>query len=137
MKPDRLFVFDTNVLVSAFLFKKSVPRQALDRAIENGALVRSEETSSELRAVLMRSKFDKYISVQDRVKLLDNFEQIALLYTVVHTESLCRDPKDDKFLNLALSAKSELIVSGDQDLLVLSPTFPIAIMTPAQFLDLQ
>ncbi len=46
----------------------------------------------------------------------------------------CRDPKDDKFLELAYSAKAKCIVSGDQDLLVLHPFRGIPIKTAAEFL---
>ena len=45
----------------------------------------------------------------------------------------CRDPKDDKFLELAVSGRADLIVSGDQDMLALNPFRGISIVTPAAF----
>ena len=45
----------------------------------------------------------------------------------------CRDPKDDKFLELAVSGRADLIVSGDQDMLALNPFRGIPIVTPAAF----
>jgi predicted nucleic acid-binding protein len=45
----------------------------------------------------------------------------------------CRDPKDDKFLELAVNGRAEVIVSGDADLLVLDRFHGIPIITPAAF----
>jgi putative PIN family toxin of toxin-antitoxin system len=134
MSLERLFVFDTNVLVSGFLFKKSVPRQALDLAISIGKILHSDETLEEMWEVLVRPKFDPFLSLSDRILLLQGFEQISQHVPLTTQVSLCRDPKDDKFLCLALSAQSECIVSGDKDLLVLADTFSVPIFTPAQFL---
>ncbi len=46
----------------------------------------------------------------------------------------CRDPKDDKFLEVALSGKADLILTGDADLLTLNPWRGIAVLTPAEYL---
>jgi uncharacterized protein len=46
----------------------------------------------------------------------------------------CRDPKDNKFLELAIDGKATEIVSGDQDLLILHPFRGIPIVTVSQFL---
>jgi predicted nucleic acid-binding protein len=48
----------------------------------------------------------------------------------------CRDPKDDKFLELAVHGRADLIVTGDQDLHTLNPFRGIAILTPNAFLGL-
>jgi predicted nucleic acid-binding protein len=56
------FVFDTNVLVSAALRRRSLPRQALDHALEHGGLLVSEATVRELRAVLFHPQFDTYVT---------------------------------------------------------------------------
>jgi predicted nucleic acid-binding protein len=47
----------------------------------------------------------------------------------------CRDPKDDKFLELAVSGAACCVVTGDQDLLALHPFRSVSILTPAQFLE--
>lgn len=47
----------------------------------------------------------------------------------------CRDPKDDKFLELAVSGKADFIISGDGDLQVLNPFRKIKIVSPREFLD--
>ena len=48
----------------------------------------------------------------------------------------CRDPRDDKFLEVAVTGKADVIVSGDQDLLVLNPFAGIPILPPAGFLQI-
>jgi predicted nucleic acid-binding protein len=47
----------------------------------------------------------------------------------------CRDPKDNKFLELAVEAGAACIITGDKDLLVLNPFRNIPIFTPAEFLE--
>jgi putative PIN family toxin of toxin-antitoxin system len=57
-----------------------------------------------------------------------------LVEVTVHVVE-CRDPRDNKFLELAISGNAECIVSGDQDLLVLHPFRGISIVKPRDFLD--
>lgn len=59
---DKYFVIDVNVLISAFLFAKSKPRQALDKAQDIGIVLLSNAVLAELVEVLTRPKFDRYIS---------------------------------------------------------------------------
>lgn len=135
MSPERRFVFDNNVLLSAFLFKQSTPRRAFDLALSLGIVVHSEETMDELWEVLVRPKFDRFLSMADRIALLQAFERVSFRFPITSSVALCRDPKDDKFLSLALSSDAESITSGDQDLLVLAGNFSVPILTPAQFLE--
>ena len=65
------FVFDTNVIVSALLTKKSVARDCLDKARELGRILLSLEVVEELYDVLGRSAFDRYIDEEDRIKFLN------------------------------------------------------------------
>ena len=55
------FVVDTNVLISALLFKNSVPFQAIELAEKQGIILYSEATLHELEQVLNRKKFNKYL----------------------------------------------------------------------------
>jgi predicted nucleic acid-binding protein len=48
----------------------------------------------------------------------------------------CRDPKDDKFLSLAVCGRATHLVTGDADLLALNPFEGIRIVTPRQFLEI-
>lgn len=60
------FVFDTNTIISAALFRQSIPRQALDKALSTGTLLASEDTIIELTSVFLREKFDRYLQREKR-----------------------------------------------------------------------
>ncbi|QDL09617.1 putative toxin-antitoxin system toxin component, PIN family [Brasilonema octagenarum UFV-E1] len=128
------FVFDTNVLISAFLFSQSKPRQALDQAQDIGVLIFSSSVFSELREVLYRPKFDRYLTEERRQELLEDLTQTAQFIDVTEQISECRDPKDNKYLELAVSGQAECIVTGDDDLLVLNSFRGIEILTVQEFL---
>jgi hypothetical protein len=129
------FVLDANVIISALLFKKSLPRQALDKARKQGIVLMSRLIWSEINEVLARPKFDKYISIKERQLFLLAFEQTVKFIEIQETINACRDPKDDKYLDLAVNGQAECIVSGDRDLLTLHPFLEIPIITVAQFLN--
>jgi putative PIN family toxin of toxin-antitoxin system len=131
------FVADTNILISRFVFLNSVPAQALRRATETGDLLISTETLEELGSVLFRPKFDNYISRSRRLAFYESLRITAEFIESVAPISACRDPKDDKFLALALTGHAEFILTGDQDLLVLHPFRGIDILNPRQYLDRQ
>lgn len=127
-------VIDTNVLIGAFLFRNSKSRRAYDLALERGKVLLSFPTFDELADVLYREKLDKYIIDEERSRLIEDYVNIAEL-TLVNTKLMdCRDPKDDKFLELAVDGKANCIVTGDKDLLVLNPYRGVLILTPEDFL---
>lgn len=136
MKRTNRFVFDTNVLVSAFLFPDSFVAKAFDKGLTTGTVFLSEETLEELQEVLLRDKFDKYLPKPIRQAFVQKFEILAAMIEISETVSVCRDPDDDKFLSLAVSAKANAIISGDDDLLVLNPFNNISIIPPAVFLKI-
>ena len=132
---DPRLVFDTNVLVSAVLFLSSVPAQALEFGQAAGTLLLSDETAEELCRVLMRTKFDRYVPPQERARFLGRLLDDSVLVAIVEAINDCRDPKDNKFLELAVSGGATHLVTGDDDLLVLHPFRGVAIVTPQAFLD--
>jgi uncharacterized protein len=129
------YVFDTNTLISAALFPSSKPAEALNIAINKVFLFASEATIKELEEVLNRKKFDKYISIERRIDFLNAFRNFVLILPIVSQVQDCRDPKDDKFLDIALAASAHFIISGDKDLLVLHPYDKIKILSPVQFIE--
>ena len=139
MKRTKNFVFDTNVLISAFLFvhSKSKPRLALNKALEQEKVVVSDETILELSEKIMAPKFDKYVTIEERLNLLQQFQKTSRSIKVTEQVTLCRDPDDDKFLSLAKAAEATAIVTGDDDLLVLNSFDDIAIITPDEFLKMK
>ena len=128
------FVFDTNAVVSAALLKESVSRRALDRALGSGELVVSLDTMDELNRVLGRGEFMKYVTEDERMEFLTLLLRESRLVKVTAHVVACRDPRDNKFLELALSGRASHIVTGDSDLLVLHPFRGIAIVSPKWFL---
>jgi putative PIN family toxin of toxin-antitoxin system len=127
-------VIDTGVAVSAVLLPNSVPRQAFDAASARGKLLISEATVAELDEVLRRPKFNKYVPEEKRLEFLAALVQAAELVEVTEVITACRDVKDNKFLELAVSGKASHLISGDGDLLVLHPFRGIAILAPQAFL---
>ncbi|OOQ60654.1 putative toxin-antitoxin system toxin component, PIN family [Mucilaginibacter pedocola] len=132
---NKFFVFDTNTLISASIAYTSNPKKAVDKARRVGKLLFSNETLNELSLVLMRRKFDKYISLEDRLVYLQRVEKEATIRVTTSNFTDCRDVKDNIFLNLAFDWNAECIISGDTDLLILNPFKEIPIITPTQFLE--
>lgn len=135
MTTERRSVVDTTVVVSAVLLPRSVPRQAFDRAAAAGPLLISAATVAELDQVLRRPKFDRYLREEERLEFLAALVREAELVEVTASVTACRDPKDDKFLELAVSGRATHIITGDADLLSLHPFRGVAILTPAQFIE--
>ena len=135
MKND-LFVIDTNTLISAFLFRYSNPRKAFEWVVKTGTVCSSLETYNEFSEVLLRPKFDKYISLEERLLALKDFKQLALFSEIPETITACRDPKDNKFLELAVATNAACIITGDKDLLELHPFRGIPILSAADFLNI-
>lgn len=129
------FVFDTNALVSVALLPKNVNKLALQKAEKIGDIVFSNETLSELKSVLIRTKFDRYITLIERLEFLDRLEARYQKINVTSNFSDCRDSKDNKFLNLAFDSDAAAIISGDKDLLVLDPYKNIRILNASDFLN--
>ena len=130
MKTKR-FVFDTNSLISALILPSSVSRIPLKKADELGILVFSKETLDELNEVIIRSKFDKYVTLEDRLEYIQRLEARGEIIKTSSVFTDCRDKKDNKFLNLAYDGKASCIITGDQDLLILNPFQQIEIISSA------
>jgi uncharacterized protein len=129
------FVLDTNVIVSAVLSPRSVPRQAFDRAFLLGTVLGSDSILVEVDDVLRCPKFERYVSEDERLQFLAKFVGDAMIVEVKDVVTDCRDSKDNKFLELAVSGGANYIISGDADLLVLDPFRGISIVTPQVFVS--
>jgi putative PIN family toxin of toxin-antitoxin system len=97
-----------------------------------GGLLKSHVTEQQLFEVLARPYFDSLIDLDARAWLKELLSA-AVLVTITERIAACRDPTDDKFLELAVNGHADLIVSGDGDLLALNPFRQIPILTPAAF----
>lgn len=127
-------VADTNALVSRLLLSQSAPAQAVRKAIDEAQLLASEATLDELASVLSRPKFDRYVTIAERQAFLERLIRIVEIVPIVHTVRACRDPRDDKFLEVAVNGEGGVIITGDRDLLILNPYRDIAILTPTEYL---
>jgi hypothetical protein len=135
MNNERRFVFDVNVLMSSLLTRNSKPKQALKKSQLSGQIIMSQAIWMELEQVIMRPKFDKYITVEERQRFLLDFFTVIEFIEITESISVCRDFKDDKLLELAVSGRAESIITGDQDLLILNPFRDIQILTVQSFLE--
>ena len=131
------FVFDTNVLISALLLPASKPRQALDSALKKGELLLSLDVLAELVAVLGRKQFRRYVTEEEVRAFVAALTRQAVLVDVDVQIAKCSDPKDDKFLELAVSGQATHIITGDADLLALHPFQGVQIIAPHAFLRSQ
>lgn len=129
------FVLDTNLIVSAALFKQSVARQAFEKAITTGEILISDALQTELSGVMLRQKFDRYVALETRLRFLSGFISLSTVVEISERIQVCRDPKDDMILETAVNGQADTIITGDQDLLVLHPFRQIAVLSPRAFLD--
>jgi uncharacterized protein len=129
-------ILDTNVLLSRLLIPDSVSARVVRRFLDRAQPIVSEETLRELAETLARPKFDPYVSRPDRQRFFELFARVAEWVPITTTIRRCRDPKDDKFLELAVDGNADWIITGDKDLLELSPFELTSILTPAAALAL-
>ncbi len=126
-------VVDTNVLISAGLKQGSFPNLALYQASQRCVLLKSVATDAQFSEVITRS----YIAPLMRPELRDWLIQLmrsAELVSITERVVACRDPSDDKFLELAVNGRADLILTGDKDLLVLDLFRGVPIVTPRDFI---
>ena len=127
-------VADTNVLVSRLILPESVPAQVLRQVEFNSLLLFSESTMYELADVLSRQKFDRYVRLDDRRGFIERLGKIAEFIPIVQLVRECCDPKDDKFLEVALNGSADMIITGDTDLLAMNPWRGVEIFSPIDYL---
>ncbi len=130
-------VVDTGVLVSGLIRRSGTTGEIL-RTLRDGhfTLIYSTPILVEIIDVLGRGLFrTKYHLEPEDITALVNLVRLRgelIIPTVSVT--VCRDPKDNKFLEAALAGKADALVSGDADLLVLNPFENIPVLRPAEFL---
>jgi len=130
-------VIDTGVLVSALIRKQGTTGDVL-RALRDGrfTVIYTTDIVVEIIDVLGRAKFRaKYNIEPDDITTLVNLIRVRGELVVPNKKvTACRDPKDDKFLEAAIAAQADCIVSGDADLLDMTPFQETPILRPAEFL---
>ena len=134
-------VIDANVMISAAFGGK--PLEAVGRALKEHDVFISEIIREELEGVLKR--LSKKLSLEQIRYLQEKVDQlfkVAHRITVSTHLSLSRDPKDDHYLSLCKEAQADFLITGDKDLLNLSPQvlkkngIACRIISPATFLEM-
>lgn len=128
-------VIDTNVLVSAFLFKGSLTK--IVDLWKKGEIhpVISKETFEEFMTVL---QYPRFSLTADEIRTIVDDEILPFLEVMEIKETVngvCRDPNDDIFLAVAVNSGASCIVTGDKDLRELGKFREIRIVTPKAFLE--
>ena len=127
-------VLDTNVVLSALLFHAG-SLSWLRGAWQSETIrpLASHDTMAELIRVLFYPKFK--LTNEDREDLLGDYLPWCETVTVPNSTEVpdCRDAFDRPFLELALAAKADALITGDKDLLELANSFTVPILTPAAY----
>ena len=97
----------------------------------------STETIEELVKTIQKNKFNKSFEGREekRKGLVIDYTDLVTVVIITQVSTDCRDPKDNKFLSLALSGGADFIISGDKDLTVLNPYHGVRILTMREYAD--
>lgn len=123
---------DTNIWVSALELspERGTICAAFTKAVQDDVLA----TADELEAELIRVLTEKFGWVRDRVEAaLTAALQRSIRVQLEGTVKVCRDPKDDMFLECCQRAGSDYLIAGDKDLLVLGQFGKTEIITAAEY----
>ena len=126
-------VIDTNILVSFAIRPNRNFERIFDHIVALGVCLVSEDTIGELLDVLRRDKFRKYIPLDQSLDYVEWYAAISELIAVTEHVTACVDPKDDKFLSLAVAGQADCILAGDSDLLDMTNFRGIPIYNPSTF----
>lgn len=126
-------VFDTSSLLAVCIYPDREPARIFRLALLHLELVATPQTLAELAQVIGRPKFDTWRPHQVRMVWLQHYAANVVEYQPVSQVTDCRDPKDNKFLDAALTASAEVIVCSDKDLLVLHPYRNIDVLNLQDF----
>ncbi len=140
MSLPRRVVIDTSTLVSAALKPGSVPHQALLQALARCDVCASVPTWLELERVMRRARFDRYLAPEARLEFAAMLRAHLHFFPVTQADEdglspACRDTMDNKFLALIQVCRADMLVSSDDDLLVMNPWCGVAILRPMAFLS--
>jgi len=131
-------VVDTNVWISSALSRQGAPALVVRRVLAFGVPVLTPETCAELESRLWKPKFDPYLSVELRRRILLDLQAVAHWASAnpdLSARTWCRDPDDDKFVRAALASGAAWLVTGDRDLLDVGDLPGLRILSPVAALS--
>ncbi len=129
-----MIVLDASTLVSAAIKPGSPPHRAVRYAFDVGEVALSEATLAELVDVFARPRLARFVDPELRDEVLALLDAHGVFFVPTERVTDCRDPKDNNYLELAVASGTDIIVSSDDDLLVLHPWRGIRILRPASYL---
>jgi putative PIN family toxin of toxin-antitoxin system len=127
-------IIDTNLLIS-FLITKNFTR--LDEIIfsKKCVLIFSQELLEEFLTVAKRPKFRRFFSSSEIEEILETIQEYAEFVEVTSKTVVCKDPKDNFLLSLSMDGNADFLLTGDNDLLILTKFRKTSIITISDFLD--
>ncbi len=128
-----MILLDTNIFVSYSLSRSSALGQRVAETLRRHPYALSDKTFGELTEVVLRDKFDRYVGRQARIEMLRQIATRAEWFNPSETIHDCRDPMDNKFLELAATCNADFLITGDEDLLTLNPFRKTHILTLSKF----
>lgn len=129
-------ILDTNLLISAAITPGNKPYQILHWVVSNATLFTSDEIYEKLKQVIVRKKFEKYFTnYESRDHFLNLIFKFSTFATPREKIDHCRDPKDNKFLELAVAINADFLIAGDEDLYILKSINNTVILSTNVFFD--
>ena len=132
-------VIDTNVYISALGFD-NILLKLLNICFESELIqiYISDQIYNEIEEVFFRESFDKKVknslSKESKLEFLQNLKLLTVNTKTDQKITICRDPKDNKFLELAQTVKAHYLITGDKDLLDLKQFGGTKILKPSEFI---
>ena len=131
-KTNHRIIIDTNLWIS-FLLTNNYTK--LDVILSKGRkLLFSQQLIEEFVKVVQRPKLKKYFTIEDIENLLITISTKPTFIKVTSEIDICRDPKDNFILALAVDGKATHLLTGDKDLLVLEKIEDTQIITITNYL---
>ena len=127
-------ILDTNLLISRALTPSSLTASAVRLMIDHCELLVSQATMDEFATTLTRVQSKGFVKQGEALMLITSYKEMVEWVPIIERVQECRDPKDNKFLELAVNGQADYIVTGDKDLLVLHPFRGIPILTAKDFI---
>ncbi len=128
-------ILDTNIFISYVLKPSAGMAHVVHTAFDIGTVLVSQDTFDELRHVIERFVKHGYVTVQEASEFLGSIVEASEWVKILETVQACRDPRDNKFLELAVNGQAEYLITGDKDLLVLHPFKETKILSTKDFID--
>jgi len=129
MRLDRKrLVFDTSALIPVCLYPERETAQAFKNILLEHDVFCSTHCWQELHAVISRPKFDAWQPFAQRLAWVNLFRHAVIFVEPSEPITDCRDPKDNPFLELAVAAKADFLISSDVHLLEMHPYRNIQIL---------